>query len=145
MRALRAGLVSGALCAGCAASATASTEDATVRDAALPDRSCTGRVGPSAVEDIDPVTGCPGLVRVDHTVAAPGACVRIEPRCTIGADCRFDVALTVRSTVCSAARRPVFAACRCEFGVVECPGEVDGFGTWPGCTNNNLLCDPCGR
>ncbi len=134
----------GALAAGCAASATVTAEDAAVRDIAPADRSCTGQVGPSTLEDIDPATGCPGTVRVAHTVTRVDTCERIEPRCTIDPGCRFDAVLEVRGGAgCTTVLRPRFVACRCEFGVVECPGQSDPFGPWPGCVGNNYVCNPC--
>jgi len=128
---------------GCAATAVSTTQDAAVRDVPAPDRSCTGQRGASTVEGVDPASGCPTLVRVAHSVP-PNACERLEPRCTIEPACRFDVVLEVRGVSgCPMVIQPRFGACRCEFGVVECPGQNEAFGPWPGCVGNNYVCDPC--
>lgn len=133
--------------ASCARSATGTFADASIVDRAPVDSSCTGLPGPSSVEGVDPATGCPALARVERRVAAPMSCERLEPRCAIPVACRFPVALlALPSSACG--RPPLslrFESCRCEFGVIECPGESPGWGPWPGCTANAMLCDPCLR
>lgn len=129
----------------CASSAASTSVDGAV--APSRDASCSGERGPSRVEGIDPATGCPRLVVVEHRWSAPRVCERIEPGCSAPAACRFPVRLVAPALPgCSAQGIDTrYEQCRCEFGVVECAGRAPVAGDWPGCVASNILCYDCAR
>lgn len=141
MRALAA-VVPMLACASSAAGVYVDAEAPAPRDA-----SCSGQRGPSRVEGVDPVTGCPQLVVVEHRWSAPRVCERIEPGCAAPAACRFPVRLVAPALAgCSAPGIDTrYELCRCEFGVVECAGRAPVVGDWPGCVASNILCYDCRR
>lgn len=126
----------------------ASTTAGTFVDGSAPpprDASCSGQRTPARALDPDPATGCPREVVVEHRWSAPRVCERVEPSCTVPAGCRFPVRLLAPAL--PGCTRPglaaVFAACRCEFGVVECASRAPTLGEWPGCVSNSMLCYDC--
>lgn len=128
--------------------ACASSATATYGDGAVPaprDVTCSGERSASRVESVDPATGCPSRVLVEHRWAAPRVCERLEPACGIDPACRFSVRLVAPAL--PGCRAPgvdhTFTACRCEFGVIECAGGSAPVGDWPGCVANNTLCYDC--
>lgn len=127
-------------CASTAAGVYADGAAAPARDA-----SCSGERVPTRAEGVDPATGCPSLVTVEHRWAAPRVCERIEPACAAPPACRFPVRLVAPALPgCRGAGLDArFESCRCEFGVVECPSRAPGLGEWPGCVNNSAICYEC--
>lgn len=130
-----------ALLAGCAASAAATEAGpAPARDAQCL-ASADDVVVPDAVDD----AGCPERVEVTHAWSAPAACDRVVPRCAIAPACRFTTRLVAPQLAgCTEpAMEGAYRFCRCEFGVIECPGDDPVLGLWPGCVGNRPWCHRC--
>ena len=124
---------------GCAASLAATENDAAPAPAR--DAQCT-----SSADDVTaPDAACPARVEVVHTWRATETCDRVLPRCSIAPECRFTTHLTAPPLAgcAQAGMEGTYTACRCEFGVIECPGEDPDAGLWPSCVGNSPWCYRC--
>lgn len=101
----------------------------------------------SSADDVTaPDAACPNVtVEVVHTWAAPQTCDRVLPRCSIAPECRFTTHLVAPPLAgCTQpGRESTFANCRCEFGVIECPGEDPNGALFPSCVGNSPWCYRC--
>ncbi len=116
---------------------------ATVETDAMPrDAQCL-----SSADDVTaPDVACPNVtVEVVHTWSAPQTCDRVLPRCSIAPECRFTTHLVAPPLAgCTEpSREGTFVNCRCEFGVIECPGEDPSGRLFPSCVGNSPWCYRC--